>query len=217
MATPIFPVGPGSPGWGWSGILWNVEKTPMFNTKVQQAASGRTSRVALYTAPLWSFTLQWEFLRDQKATVANQIPASPRDEYRQILGFFLARKGRFDPFFFLDPTDSQVTNQQIAIGDGTTRSFQCVRSFATFFVEPVGGLNIGLTNTFTGGAGGVTLNSPQDGWITFGTAPTIGTPVIWTAGNYFFKVCFKRDESTFRNFVSDYWDNRRVDFESVRP
>jgi len=87
MSNAIFPVLP--------GITWDTVKTPIFNTVTKKAVSGRETRVAYMAAPMYSFKLNFEFLRDKMSV---QVPASPFDELKQLMGFFISRQGSFDSF-----------------------------------------------------------------------------------------------------------------------
>ena len=93
------------------GLAWSVTKTPIFQTRIQRAASGRELRALDYPYPLWQFALVYDFLRDN--------PAAGYDELRTVLGFFMLCQGAFGKFLFRDPSDCEVTGQQIGIGDAS--------------------------------------------------------------------------------------------------
>src|SRR5579871_1488404 len=117
--TAIFPSLP--------GLAWSVRKSPHFATRVQRSVSGRTLRLLDQPAPVWNFTLTWDFLRDSHDVRGGPGPGTGYDELRTLMGFFLAQQGRFQPFLFDDPSDDSVTGQAIGTGDGSTRAFQLVR------------------------------------------------------------------------------------------
>ena len=58
--TAIFPSLP--------GLGWSVSKAPKFATRTQKAISGRELRVVDQLYPVWTFTLKYEFLRDEHDT-----------------------------------------------------------------------------------------------------------------------------------------------------
>ena len=96
-----------------AGLEYPVVRTPVFKTLTQETASGMETRAALQLYPRWRYTLSFNFLRDD----AN-------DEFRTLLGFFLARRGAYEAFLFNDPDDNAVTGQPIGTGDGATMTFQ---------------------------------------------------------------------------------------------
>ena len=116
VSGPVFPVLP--------GLKWDVVKQPEFSTKIQRSASGREARAAFWTYPLWTYKLGYELLRDDAT-----------NELDTLLGFFLARRGAFDSFLFLDPDDNTITGQAFGIGDGVTAAFQLQRTLGAF-TEP---------------------------------------------------------------------------------
>ena len=124
MSNAIFPVLP--------GITWDTVKTPIFNTVTKKAVSGRETRVAYMAAPMYSFKLNFEFLRDKMNV---QVPASPFDELKQLMGFFISRQGSFDSFLFEDTTDNLATSQQFGTGNGSTTTFQLARDFGLSLIH----------------------------------------------------------------------------------
>ena len=122
MSNAVFPT--------MKGMTWNVVRKPVFNTKVQTATSGKELRAAFWSYPQWHYSVHFEFLRQYNGNV----------ELETLCGFFLARQGSFDSFLWTDPTDSTVTNQTFALGDGLTTSFTLARTWAGF-TEPVAALN----------------------------------------------------------------------------
>jgi uncharacterized protein DUF2460 len=97
------------------GLAWSVTKTPTFQTRIQRAASGRELRALDYPYPLWQFALVYDFLRDN--------PTAGYDELRTLVGFFMLCRGAFGAFLFQDPSDCQITGQQIGIGNASTSVF----------------------------------------------------------------------------------------------
>jgi hypothetical protein len=83
-----------------------------------------------WSYPLWSFKVGYEVLRD----------APTYAEQQKLLAFFNSHAGRYQSFFFYDPSDNTVSGQQFGTGDGSTRTFQLNRSItggSLSFTEPV--------------------------------------------------------------------------------
>jgi len=235
VATPSFPVSPTPAVWGWPGLKWDVKKSPEFKTAIHPTVSGRReTRLALWALPRWHFNLEWEFLRDQRAKVmydgsGSRLPPSPYDELRRILGFFLARRGAFEPFFFTDPTDFGVIDQTLTASSDGGRNLQALRSLGGQFVEPVGGV-VAVTGVKINGVAqsagyvaGIQLNKlldassallDQDGWLVLPNAPSVGS-VLAATFTYAFKVRFKQDLSEFENLWDDLWRLQHLELYSV--
>lgn len=198
MSTAVYPT--------LATLGFSVFKTPQFSTIVQRAASGKEIRAALWSYPIWEIKLTYEALRDD---VAN-------NEFKTLLGFFLARQGSFDSFYFNDPDDNSVTAQQFGTGDGVTTQFQLIRTYASF-AEPVYAVNA-ITNVKKAG---VTQNNPADytinatGLITFTSAPAAAAALTWT-GTYFYRVRFKDDLQALEKFMQQLWTAKTVAMVSVK-
>lgn len=113
------------------GLTYDVQRTPMWDTVVQKASSGKETRTALQTYPLWKWEVVYSLLR---ADATNA-------EFQQLVGFFNNRKGMFDTFLYSDADDySTLVNlnnvaQSLGAGNGVATGFQLIRSFGSF-VEP---------------------------------------------------------------------------------
>ncbi len=196
------------------GLAWSVTKTPTFQTRIQRAASGRELRALDYPYPLWQFALVYDFLRDN--------PAAGYDELRTLVGFFMLCQGAFSAFLFQDPSDCQVTGQQIGIGNASTTVFQLQREMgATLpgggFLEPIVAPNVVHAIYLNG----ITYNpaaysvDPDTGMVTFNTAP--GSGLIITADfTYYFRCRFIDDKYDFENFMYRLWQLKKLTFISVR-
>lgn len=206
MSLNIFPT--------LAGLEYPVVRTPIFKTLTQETASGMESRAALQFYPRWQYTLSFNFLRDD----AN-------DEFRTLLGFFLARRGAYEAFRFEDPDDNAVTGQHIGIGDGATKTFQLIRTFGGF-TEPV--LQPLAVTLYVGSialAGPPSaLSYPQAGidWDVSGPGQvTIHSPppnnVSITADiTYQWPVRFLADRYDFSKFMNRLWEQKKLDFISVK-
>ncbi len=203
MSTNLLPAIP--------GIAWPVVRSPVFDTTVQTAISGKETRIALQTFPRWKWDLTYNILRSAAALA----------EYQAIAGFFLSRQGQFDTFLYQDADDNSVTGQQIGTGDGTTKSFQLIRAFGGF-IEPMLAPNTGATiNIYLNGVLQPTghavsaWGSTTPGVLTFTSAP--GSGVIITADfNYYWPCRFNMDTVDFSLFMSGFYELKKLSIISVK-
>jgi uncharacterized protein (TIGR02217 family) len=195
MSTAVFPT--------LAGLEYPVVRTPIFSTLIQTSAAGFETRARLQLYPRWQWTLSFNFLRDDS-----------NNEFRTLVGFFLARGGSFDSFLFNDVDDNAVTGQPIGVGDGSNKIFQLVRSFGGF-TEPV------LQPLFvTVKKNGVTTTAwtfagSGPGQITFATAPANGV-VITADLTYQWPVRFLANQYDFSKFMDRLWEQKKLDFISVK-
>lgn len=197
------------------GLAWSVTKTPTFQTRIQRAVSGRELRALDYPYPLWQFTLVFDLLRDN--------PAAGYDELRTLMGFFMLCQGAFGTFLFRDPSDDQVTGQQIGVGNASATVFQLQRAMgATLpgggFLEPILAPNLVSTVYLDGITQSPASYSvdPNTGLVTFATAPGSGL-VITADYSYYFRCRFVDDSYAFENFMFRLWQLKKLTFISVRP
>lgn len=197
---------------------WEATKAPVHSTRIQESMSGRELRAISYEAARYRFRLQWDVARDDRTVVANATPTAPYDELRALMGFFTARKGRFESFLYTDPTDFQVTDQTvIASAPAATTDYQLVRSYGGD-VQPIFRANVVSAlkvNGVTQGGGTYQVNVPFEGWVRFNVAPSGGVHIQWT-GTYYFRVRFVHDEREFSQFMHDLWALRQVELLTVR-
>jgi uncharacterized protein (TIGR02217 family) len=142
--------------------------------------------------------------------------ASTLVEFQTLLAFFNARSGSFDSFLFMDPDDGSVVAQPFGTGDGSTKTFQLVKSFGGY-TEPVftpltTGIQI-LDNGVTAGANSVNADT---GIVTFTTAPAAGHALTWT-GSYYYRCRFLADTYDFDRFMSGFYSVKKLEFQSVKP
>jgi uncharacterized protein (TIGR02217 family) len=197
------------------GLAWSVTKTPTFQTRIQRAVSGRELRALDYPFPLWQFTLVFDLLRDN--------PAAGYDELRTLMGFFMLCQGAYGTFLFQDPSDHQVTGQQIGSGNASTAVFQLQRAMgATLlgggFFEPILAPNV-VSAVYIDGitqAPETYSVDPNTGLVTFSTAPGSGL-IITTDYSYYFRCRFTDDSYAFENFMFQLWQIKKLTFISVRP
>jgi uncharacterized protein (TIGR02217 family) len=184
------------------GLAWNVVKTPIWQTRIQRAVSGREYRTADWPWPLWAFTLTYEFVRDQAAR--------GYDELHQLAGFFLECQGAATPFCFLDPNDNTVTNGAIGTGDGATLSFQLARNYGGFSV-PVVAADPGNIALFWNGApqiGNWSVDAGS-GIAAFTSPPPAGVAITATF-TFHFRCRFTLDAAEFEEFLQQLWTVKKL-------
>ena len=211
MMSPLYPSLP--------GLSWGIVKTPIWSTGIQTAASGRELRTSYYATPIYEFKLPYEFLRSRR-----------QHELQTLLGFINLRQGSFGSFYYEDPSDSAAINEQFAIGDGVTTTFQLTRSVGghtepVYWVEPDSFTTTPLmwddnSNSLMWSepgspmwdahyAGAYTLL--PNGRIQYAVAPPAGVPLTWS-GKFYFRCRFKSDSCDFTNFLRGYWTPSAIGF-----
>lgn len=121
MASEIYPE--------LRGLTYTTSAKPMFSTDISEHTSGKETATQYWEDPKWEFKLQYDYL-------PNKSPAANTD-FKTLAGFFMSRKGRFEPFLFKAPDDRYVERLQIGIGDGVQTEWQMYRPMGTYF-EPIG-------------------------------------------------------------------------------
>lgn len=129
-----------------------------------------------------------------------------------IIEFFMAMRGRAYAFRFKDWSDFYIVNQQIGVGDGTTRVFQLVKtytdplglsSYTRTIVKPVSG---SLTTLLVSGvpvvSSAFSVNYTTGG-ITFNTAPAATHPIIVSYIEFDTPCRFDTDKLNVRQ---DFWE-----------
>ena len=219
MSTPVFPA--------LAGQGWSVHKKPSFSTLVASHVSGREVRKANYQNPIWEFELVFDGLDSSASGAYGGLGAA---SLQNLMGLFLSLGGQVGAFVYYDPTDFAVSNQAFGVGDGTTTSFQLVRSlggFAESIVAPVtsvttlsfpGGVSVGASApaiTAAGVAVSSSAYSIANGVVTFTSAPASGAALAWSG--YFGFLCrFSDDRLDFEQFMSNLWRVDSLKFRSVR-
>lgn len=161
MGTSVLP--------SLAGLGFPVTRTPTWDTTIQQAISGKETRIARQTYPRWKWDLAYSVLRSNASFT----------ELQQLAGFFNARQGMFDTFLYADADDNAVTGQAIGTGDGSTTAFPLVRAFGTF-VEPVLAPNVVSTVYLDGIAFNQTgYSPPTNGALTSTAAGSLGATTYY--------------------------------------
>lgn len=205
MPLNSFPVLP--------GLGWSVTKTPVWKTRVQKSISGRERRAQDQALPIWTWTLTYNFLRDEAAEGFNEL--------RELMGFHAQQAGAFTPFLYTDPTDNSVTGQGLGTGNASQTQFQLVRNLDAAlpgggWPEPItnpAALSAVYLNGVVQAASGYSLNS-STGIVTFNTAPP-GGAVVTADFTYAFAVRFSDDTADFENFMFQLWRLKQVKLVSV--
>lgn len=185
-----------------AGLDIAVTKRPSFSTKIQRSVSGHEARAAMQAYPLWTLSLAYNVLR-----------SGAERELQSIVGFFLARRGAWDSFLFLDPDDSAVTDQALGTGNGVNKQFQLIRTFGygagAVFDEPVHNV-AAITNVKVAGTPTAAYTISGSGLITFTAAPANSAAVTWT-GTFHHRCRFVEDEMDFDRFLEGLWEAKSVE------
>jgi hypothetical protein len=167
----------GSPVTTIPGIGWPT-KTPIMQTRIQRAVSGRELRAQDYPYPLWQFELPFNFLRDHWDGRGNGIAAAGNyDELRTLFGFYLACGGAFGTFLFDDPSDDFATGAALPAAVSTLTGAAVAAAGGGYNVgdklAPTGGsppVAAALAVTSVGGGGAITGLSVTLGGV-YNTVP----------------------------------------------
>ncbi len=207
MSSQVFPA--------LTGLGWDVVRTPMWDTTIQENQSGKETRMSNYTYPRYQWDLVFNALRQ------GTVHGSAYTEFAQLLGFYNARQGSFDSFLYTDADDYTVTGQAIGTGDGATLTFPLVRTFGGF-VEPVLAPNT-VSKVYVDGvdaAGNWSVSSwgsAAPGVITFagGHAPT-NAKAVTADFTYYWPCRFTDDSIPFNKFISNMYEGKKVSFISLK-
>jgi uncharacterized protein (TIGR02217 family) len=166
MSTAVMPV--------LAGMGYPVVRTPVWDTDVQKAISGKQNRLAYFTYPLYEWSADVNVLRSL---------VSP-DDFQTLIGFFNARQGSFDSFLYTDADDNSVTGQAIATSNGTTTTFQLVKSFGGF-VEPVLAPNM-ISNIYLAGVSipSAGYSAATNGALTQTSAGSLGAATYYVRSTW---------------------------------
>ena len=168
----MIPVLPQLPGMGWG------KKTTIWATKIATSASGREIRSPRWSAPIYKWSAPINVLRDP--------------ETQQLLTAFMASYGQCGLIRYMDPFDHTATGQTIAIGDGTTTSFQLIRTIAGYTDVVRAPAIVSAVHVGGVSATGYTIDS-STGILTL-TAPPAAGSIISCDFTFYFLVRFSSDE-----------------------
>ncbi|WP_457425679.1 DUF2460 domain-containing protein [Roseateles sp. P5_E7] len=177
MSTAIFPK--------LAGLSAERSIGAAYSTRVHRAVSGRRSAMGERLFPVWRFQLRYNFLR--VADVAS------------LRGFFRARQGALDPFYFRDETNHAVIAQTVGLGAPGLRTFPLAYNEGGA-VDRVGAVD-------TTGTAPVALVNGSPVAATFGrdtltlsADAATGATVAWT-GSFFYHVAFADDNLDLKRFM----------------
>ena len=148
-------------------ISYGASGGPGYSTTVVTTVSGHERRNA-----------NWADARGQW-NVAHGLKKP--DQVADLIAFFRARRGRAHGFRFMDWTDYQAFAEPLGVGDGTTRSFQLVKHYASggeVEVRTIAKPVAGTVKVYRDGveATGWSVDTTT-GLVTFGIAPGSGVQI----------------------------------------
>lgn len=179
------------------GMKMDFVRAPRFKTQIQSSVSGKETRAAFMAFPLWDLTMSYEFLQNGYRGT----------DLSQIVALFGQVKGSWDSFLVSVPDDNTVTDNLIATGTGSVRSFQLMRSItASGFVltEPV--MNVSsIANVKVNGVPVTGYTVSSTGLLTLAVTPASGASITWS-GSYYFRCRFAQDTADFSRFMADLYE-----------
>lgn len=214
------------------GIAWPVKRTQNWETQTHKGSSGFEVRYSFYTNPLQSWEISYGggnsgaegYLKDSPNDL---MPGFSDTDFQIIQGFYNQQQGKFGTFLFDDvtpgfepgtgPWDS-VQGQAIATGDGSTTTFQLIRTIGGFTEAVEAPFTVPQPTVYLNGVAKVyatdfTVNSV--GQIVFVVAP--GNGVAITADfAYYWPVRFDEDNMEFENMLLYLWSAKAVKLVQVR-
>lgn len=200
MSNSIFPT--------LQGLTMKVSKTPSWPTDIQSSQTGKETRVKFQPTPRWSWTLEYEFLMDDRSAGLSDL--------QKLAGFWLAHQGELDSFLYADPNDYIVTDHRIGTGNGSKTAFQLGRSLAltTYeYVEPITEINGAVVVKVNGTTVSATLGSL--GVVTLAAPPANGA-AITASFSYYWRVRFASDLNLNR-WIEKVWTTKSVTLLQVLP
>lgn len=196
MSTAVFPT--------FIGLKWGIKKKAIHSTMIQKSYSGRELRASAYSEPIWEFSMSYEVLR----------AAAAYQELQQLIGFFNARHGAFDTFYYTDPDDCVATDVSLGNAVSGQLTYKLKKTFGGFS-ETIGALNgspiIKLNGVTQSGA----LYTVGQNSITFLAQPTVGQPLTGSY-SYYYNVRFRKDDEEFEQFLKDLWNAQKIELISVK-
>ena len=205
MTVPSFPT--------LIGMSFPIVKKPTMDSIVASNQSAREVRFQNYAYPLYQWEVNFQGLTNLlSGSAASALGAA---SFQALAGFFLSLGGQWSTFTFTDATDSAVTNQFIATGDATTKTFPLVRTIGGF-TEPISWLN-SASSVEVGG-----IAQPTTSWtavtpntLTFVSAPASGS-AITASLSYSWMCRMNTDQLDFNEFFGAIWELKKMTFQQVR-
>lgn len=193
------------------GKGFDLVRTPMWTTSVEQNVTGKEVRISYETYPRYQWDVIYNVLRSD----------STNAELQSLLGFYNSRSGRYDSFLYTDSDDNSVTLQSIGTGNGVNTTYQLISTFGGF-TQPVLAPNT-VAAVFVNGVDKVGFWSVSNwgtttpGLLTFtgGFVPGNGHAITATF-TYYFPVRFVDDKVPFNNFMYRFWECKKISFISIK-
>lgn len=185
------------------GVMFHKKRAVWAPVNAVLSASQRETRTSYETFPRWSWTLQYEFLRETASATEMQL----------LVGFFNSRYGQFDDFLFTDPDESSVSSLQFGTGTGSQAEFPLTRNFGAF-AEPVG---YAVPSSITvNGVPTVAYTLLSNRIVQFNTAPVAGQVLRWS-GTYAYRCRFVDPDMEMEKFLSMMWKSAGIKIISLKP
>lgn len=201
MTVSLFPT--------LAGVTYPVKKSPIWDTDVTRAISGKRTTLARMSYPTYAFELPISFLRTAAAYA----------EFQDLMAFYNTVQGRANLFRFNDPDDNTATAQGFGTGDGATTEFQLVRAITGLSFSWVDPVYYPVTAAIYKNAVlqtlGVNYTISTTGLVTFTVAPAAAAALTWT-GTFNWLVRFDDDSQSFEQFVSNIFELKALRFSSEK-
>jgi uncharacterized protein (TIGR02217 family) len=192
------------------GLKFDSKRTLLWRTDIQEAVSGKETRISVRQFPLVRFDLEYELLRDYLAT----------SELKSLVGFYNVHRGRWDSFLYTDPNHNSATLSSFGTGNGSAVAFQLVTRYQNTggpgVDELVQNLN-GAPSIYVGGA----LQSASayaigpTGIVTFNSAPANLAALTWS-GSFYYRCRFDSDDMTATEFMRRFWKTGSIALRSIK-
>lgn len=192
------------------GLSWNRERSYLWQTNIQEAPSGKETRIRYRQYPRVRFVLKYELLRDDISS----------SDAKRLVGLFNSLAGSFDTCLFSDPDFNTVTAESFGTGNGATTAFQLVARYQLAggpgtpeLIQNFNGAPAIYDNGSLVSGGSYTLG--PTGVVTFGVAPAAARALTWTGG-FYYRIRFEDDELNLTQFLSRWWTSREIALISVK-
>src|SRR5262249_53176243 len=93
------------------GLEFTVLKRPTFDTLLETAPNRLETRLVQMRNPIWHWILSFNYLyatADDNTFNNDMLPGRDYPDLQILMDFYLARRGRFEDFLFVDPDDQHV-------------------------------------------------------------------------------------------------------------
>lgn len=193
------------------GLSWSVQFTPMFNTIVQEAVSGREVRSPLQQWPRHEILLTYSYLHDDPAN-KNWLYAGAT-ELEILKGFFLARQGAFDDFL-LNLTNVTQNAKDSVVNINTQNQALYSQDWTNAVWTKGGSTTItgGATTAPDGSSTGTNIHQTSLSTVVMSAAQTlvsIAGPLtfsIWAKPNANSTIALSLSNATDGTFASSFFD-----------